>query len=64
MKFNSNLQNTTKNDRIDAGILVDKHGNIENKEENLEKKNEKDLDLLIGELYLYTIIITCTNWKI
>lgn len=57
IKIDKNLQNAAKNYVIDRKIFDGKDINLNNKEKNIEKKDEKDIDLSMADIYLYTVNI-------
>lgn len=42
---------------MDRKIFDGKDINLNNKEKNIEKKDEKDIDLSMADIYLYTVNI-------
>ena len=47
---------------MNANLLADKDGIIENEKENFDGEDQKNLDYFNPDLYSYAIAIIHTNW--
>lgn len=57
------MQNVAKNYIIEIEILNINNSIVDNIEEDIEKRDKRNLDLLTTDLYLYTVVIMHMYWR-
>ena len=61
--MDKDLWNAAKKHTKEANLLGDEDANSENEVENLEVKDEDDIDMSIAYLYLHAITIARNHWR-